>query len=154
MAEEDAAGDEEVASAETPTNDHPTNDDRTNDDRTNDYRPRLSTIDQGRTTNNHMWLLQTTDRSEAGPFAFRLMPGAIKTVGRSTTADFILDVGMVSRFHCRLTASPGGQGEIADLDSTNGTFVNDKRVQKGPLQIGDRVRIGRVELVVTDGRES
>jgi pSer/pThr/pTyr-binding forkhead associated (FHA) protein len=100
-----------------------------------------------------MWILQTTERSEAGPFTFRLMPGAIKTLGRSTTADFILDAGMVSRFHCRLTATPAGQIEIEDLGSTNGTFVNDRRVQRGVLNIGDRLRIGRVELIVIDGRE-
>ncbi len=96
-----------------------------------------------------MWILQTTERSEAGPFTFRLMPGAVKTVGRSTTADFILDAGMVSRFHCRLTVSADGKVEIRDLDSTNGTFVNDKRVRRGELVEGDRLRIGRVELVMT-----
>ncbi len=96
-----------------------------------------------------MWILQTTERSEAGPFTFRLMPGAVKTVGRSTTADFILDAGMVSRFHCRLTVSPDGKVEIRDLDSTNGTCVNDKRVRRGALAEGDRLRIGRVELVMT-----
>ncbi len=101
-----------------------------------------------------MWLLQTTERSEAGPFTFRLMPGAMKTIGRSTTADFIVDAGMVSRFHCRMTATPSGEIEVEDLDSTNGTFVNDRRIQRSPLTVGDRVRLGRVELVVVDGRTS
>jgi pSer/pThr/pTyr-binding forkhead associated (FHA) protein len=78
-----------------------------------------------------MWILQTTERSEAGPFTFRLMPGAVKTIGRSTTADFIVDAGMVSRFHCRLTVGPDGRLEIQDLESTNGTFVNDRRVHRG-----------------------
>ena len=100
-----------------------------------------------------MWILQTTERSEAGPFTFRLMPGAIKTVGRSTTADFVLDAGMVSRFHCRLTAS-SGQVEIEDLQSTNGTFVNDRRIRRRVLEAGDRVRIGRVEMVFTQGAAS
>ncbi len=99
-----------------------------------------------------MWLLQTTERSEAGPFTFRLMPGAMKTIGRSTTADFIVDAGMVSRFHCRMTATPAGEIEVEDLDSTNGTYVNDRRIQRSALAIGDRVRLGRVELVVVDGR--
>ncbi len=97
-----------------------------------------------------MWILETTDRSEAGPFTFRLMPGAIKTIGRSTTADFIVDAGMVSRFHCRLTATRDGKVEIQDLESTNGTFVNDRRVERAALAIGDHIRVGRVELVVKD----
>ena len=101
-----------------------------------------------------MWILETTDRSEAGPFTFRLMPGAIKTIGRSTTADFIVDAGMVSRFHCRLIASEDGKVEIQDLESTNGTFVNDRRVDRGAVGIGDRIRVGRVELVVKDAEDS
>ena len=100
-----------------------------------------------------MWILQTTERSEAGPFTFRLMPGAIKTIGRSTTADFIVDAGMVSRFHCRLTATRDEQVEIQDLESTNGTFVNDRRVQRGVVAPGDRVRVGRVEMIVKRGQE-
>lgn len=98
-----------------------------------------------------MWILETTAQSEAGPFTFRLMPGAVKTIGRSTTADFIVDAGMVSRFHCRLTATPDGKVEVQDLESTNGTFVNDRRVERGVLDIGDRIRVGRVELVIKDG---
>jgi pSer/pThr/pTyr-binding forkhead associated (FHA) protein len=98
-----------------------------------------------------MWIFQTTERSEAGPFVFRLMPGAVKTVGRSTSADFILDAAMVSRFHCRLTAGVNGTIDVQDLQSTNGTFVNDQRVQRGTLAIGDRLRVGRVELEVADG---
>jgi pSer/pThr/pTyr-binding forkhead associated (FHA) protein len=99
-----------------------------------------------------MWILQTTERSEAGPFVFRLMPGAVKTIGRSTTADFILDAAMVSRFHCRVTAGADGVIDVQDLQSTNGTFVNDMRVQRGTLAIGDRLRVGRVELELADGR--
>ncbi len=97
-----------------------------------------------------MWVLQTTERSDAGPFTFRLMPGAIKTLGRSSTADFVLDAGMVSRFHCRVTATESGQVEIEDLESTNGTFVNDRRVGRQLLQAGDRIRVGRVEMVISD----
>lgn len=99
-----------------------------------------------------MLILETTDHSEEGPFTFRLMPGAIKTVGRSTTADFIVDAGMVSRFHCRLTATSDGKLEVQDLESTNGTFVNDRRVERGVAGIGDRIRVGRVELLVKDGQ--
>ncbi len=95
-----------------------------------------------------MFILQSTERSEGGPFIFRLMPGAIKTIGRSSTADFIVTAGMVSRFHCRLTATTDGRVELQDLESTNGTFVNDRRVGRVTLEIGDRVRVGRVELLV------
>jgi pSer/pThr/pTyr-binding forkhead associated (FHA) protein len=38
-----------------------------------------------------------------------------------------------------------------DLKSTNGTFVNDKRIEKAKLATGDKLRIGRVELTVKHG---
>jgi pSer/pThr/pTyr-binding forkhead associated (FHA) protein len=88
-----------------------------------------------------MWILE----SSVG--TFRLKPGAVKTIGRAPRADFILDVALVSRLHCRLTAAAHNV-EVVDLSSTNGTFVNDKRVQKASLAAGDRLRVGRVELRV------
>jgi pSer/pThr/pTyr-binding forkhead associated (FHA) protein len=51
------------------------------------------------------------------------------------------------RVHCRLTATDD-RLEVVDLKSTNGTFVNDKRVQKAHLSAGDRLRVGRIELTV------
>ena len=62
-------------------------------------------------------------------FTFRILPGSIKTMGRSTGAEFIVDAAMVSRLHCRLTAG-ATELEVVDLDSTNGTFVNGKRVTR------------------------
>ena len=50
-----------------------------------------------------MWMLKTADEAEA-PFMFRILPGNIKTMGRSPGADFIVDAALVSRLHCRLTA--------------------------------------------------
>lgn len=89
-----------------------------------------------------MWVLQSREAT------FRLTPGAVKTVGRTSRADFVLDVALVSRLHCRLTAA-AEELEVVDLKSTNGTFVNDKRVGKAHLKSGDRLRIGRVELRVS-----
>ena len=88
-----------------------------------------------------MWILQSSEAT------FRLKSGTIKTVGRAPGADLILDVALVSRLHCRLTAADD-QLEVVDLESTNGTFVNDKRIERAKLATGDRLRIGRVELTV------
>ena len=98
-----------------------------------------------------MWVL----RSSAGPdaetpaFIFRVRPGNTKTVGRATRVDFVVDAPLVSRVHCRLDASRSGQLEVQDLGSTNGTFVNGRRVQHAVLAPGDRLRVGRVELTIT-----
>ena len=93
-----------------------------------------------------MWLLNTPDSAEA-PFRFRILPGSIKTVGRSTGADFIVEAPLVSRVHCRLTAG-AAELEVLDLDSTNGTFVNGERIDRALLKSGDRLGVGRVELTI------
>lgn len=100
-----------------------------------------------------MWIL--TNDAEAKPaVTFRLPAGAARTVGRGTRSDFVLDVAMVSRIHCRLVTGEAGELVVEDLDSTNGTFVNDKRVRRAVLSAGDRLRVGRIELAVTRTRES
>lgn len=76
-----------------------------------------------------------------------MLPGSIRTIGRSAGADFIVDAALISRIHCRLTALPDGQLEVRDLGSTNGTFVNGDRVDVARISSGDRLRVGRVELV-------
>ena len=88
-----------------------------------------------------MWILQGSET------LFRLASGAVKTVGRAPRADFVVDAALVSRVHCRLTAT-NDRLEVVDLKSTNGTFVNDKRVKQAHLFAGDRLRVGRIELTV------
>jgi pSer/pThr/pTyr-binding forkhead associated (FHA) protein len=94
-----------------------------------------------------MWILRTVTE-DLPEKTFRIMPGAVKTIGRAIGADFIVDAALVSRVHCRLTALPDGQLELRDLESTNGTYVNGVRVGQ-PLRLvsGDRLQVGRVELV-------
>ncbi len=93
-----------------------------------------------------MWILRSASE-KSDSLTFRIQPGTTKTVGRARRADFIVDVALVSRVHCRLEAN-GEKLEVIDLSSTNGTFVNDRRVTRSPLAAGDRLRVGRVELTV------
>ena len=93
-----------------------------------------------------MWILQSSG-SASGDLIFRLSPGGIKTVGRAPRADFIVDAALVSRLHCRLEAGDNNL-DVIDLSSTNGTYVNCKRVKRARLTSGDRLRVGRVELTV------
>ena len=96
-----------------------------------------------------MWVLRsTTDASPA--VTLRLLPGAEKTLGRGSAAGFSIDAPLLSRFHCNLAAS-ADELVVEDLDSTNGTFVNGRRVQRAALREGDLLRLGGVELSV--GRE-
>jgi len=93
-----------------------------------------------------MWILRTTTDGEPEK-TFRILPGVARTIGRSTGADFILDAALVSRVHCQLVALGDGALELRDLESTNGTYVNGNRVEKARLAPGDKVQVGRVELV-------
>jgi pSer/pThr/pTyr-binding forkhead associated (FHA) protein len=78
---------------------------------------------------------------------FRLASGTARTLGRAPIADFIVDVALVSRVHCRVVAGEDAL-DVEDLSSTNGTFINDQRIEHGNAIGGDRLRIGRVELTV------
>ncbi len=93
-----------------------------------------------------MWILRSMSDGETEK-TFRILPGVVRTIGRATGADFIVDAPLVSRVHCRLTASADGSLEVRDLDSTNGTFINGERIDKGQLTSGDRLGVGRIELV-------
>jgi pSer/pThr/pTyr-binding forkhead associated (FHA) protein len=94
-----------------------------------------------------MWLLKTAEEADPA-FTFRILPGSIKTIGRSPGAEFIVDAALVSRLHCQLTAG-ATELEVVDMESTNGTFVNGARVTRASLKEGDRLGVGRVELLVT-----
>src|SRR4026209_1166852 len=91
-------------------------------------------------------MLRTAEDAKQ-PFLFRITPGNVKTVGRATRADFVVDAALVSRLTCRPAA---GASDIAavDLESTNGTYVNGQRVDRAVLKEGDKLRVGAVELVV------
>jgi pSer/pThr/pTyr-binding forkhead associated (FHA) protein len=75
-------------------------------------------------------------------------------VGRSSELDMVLVEEMVSRKHARIALS-GGVISIEDLGSTNGTFVNGEKVERGTLKEGDRVLIGtnilKVIAIAEDG---
>lgn len=66
----------------------------------------------------------------------------ITTLGRDITNDIVLNDRETSRHHLRLMRS-GDTMTIEDLGSTNGTFVNGKRVSGvTPLQNGDMIGLG------------
>jgi ABC transport system ATP-binding/permease protein len=97
-------------------------------------------------------MLKTAEDVER-PLVFRITPGHIKTVGRASRADFVVNAALVSRIHCQLAAGVG-EIEAVDLESTNGIYVNGERVTRGKLKHGDRLRVGAVELVVVKTADS
>jgi Protein of unknown function (DUF3662)/FHA domain len=71
-----------------------------------------------------------------------VLDGPRATIGRAKDADCVLRDPNVSRHHAELRRSPSGEWTIADLGSTNGVKVNDRRVGSTRLSAGDRVTLG------------
>src|SRR6185436_8556484 len=70
-------------------------------------------------------------------------------VGRAEDAGLRLDSPIVSREHARFTRGDGGL-TVEDLDSSNGTFLDGKRIEQATLADGSRVVIGPFVLAVAD----
>jgi FHA domain-containing protein len=80
------------------------------------------------------------------------LDGRPLTIGRAPDNGLVLHDSRASRRHARLFAR-SGVFVLADLGSTNGSFVNDRRVEEMPLGEGDRIRIGDTILVLESVEE-
>ena len=69
------------------------------------------------------------------------------TIGRAPDNDMAIDNLAVSNYHARVYAE-AGQLVIEDLNSLNGTFVNDMRVERGTLRDGDTIQVGKHHIQV------
>ena len=87
---------------------------------------------------------------------YPLAEGQEIVIGRSSELDMVLVEEMVSRKHARIALSDGVI-TIEDLGSTNGTFVNGEKVDRGTLKEGDRVLVGtnilKVMVIAQDGEQ-
>jgi hypothetical protein len=69
------------------------------------------------------------------------------TIGRTPPSDLVLNGADISRTHCRIVADDSGVA-VSDLNSTNGTFLNDRRIAATTrLTAGDRLQVGSYVLV-------
>jgi hypothetical protein len=79
--------------------------------------------------------------------AYRLHPG-LNTIGRLPDNDIVLEDITISRRHCVLLVHTGGQCDLYDTASRNGTFVNGKFLDKpARLERGDQIMVCRRLLV-------
>jgi two-component system, cell cycle response regulator len=63
-------------------------------------------------------------------------------IGRETRADLVIPRDSVSRQHAQLVCDRDGNWWVQDLGSTNGTFINEERVERRTLSDGDQLRFG------------
>ena len=74
-----------------------------------------------------------------------LRPDSATFIGWARTNDLVLVDEAISSQHCRVRLEQG-RWVLHDLDSTNGTLVNDERVTRQPLGEGDVIRLGETKL--------
>jgi pSer/pThr/pTyr-binding forkhead associated (FHA) protein len=82
-----------------------------------------------------------------GPNQSLLLPigDGVTHIGRGLSADLRLDEASVSRRHAMLVQRPGGP-RLLDDRSSNGTFVNGRRIVQADLRHGDVIVLGRVVM--------
>lgn len=73
-------------------------------------------------------------------------------IGRSKDCDIVLFDQCVSRYHAAIQLLEPGEFYLVDLNSYNGSFINERRVREiSRLHSGDRLSFGQVELEFYDG---
>jgi general secretion pathway protein A len=79
-----------------------------------------------------------------------LKPGRL-VIGRTSDNDLAIDSKFISRHHCQIVTQLNAC-VIEDLSSTNGIFVQSKRVRRHNLNDGDVVHVGQHEIMYIDER--
>lgn len=79
--------------------------------------------------------------------------GELATVGRDASNQIRLQDTEVSRTHAWIVRKHETEHEIQDRGSSNGTYVNSRRIDRQILQSGDRVQVGRTLMIYTGGPE-
>jgi eukaryotic-like serine/threonine-protein kinase len=90
-------------------------------------------------------VLSVTDGPQKGQFLILNQPRIV--IGRKGS-DFALNDPEVSRHHCLLEIRDRAVN-LKDLDSTNGTFLEDERVRAAVLQNGAEFRVGSSTIRLT-----
>ncbi|KDO47649.1 hypothetical protein CISIN_1g040067mg, partial [Citrus sinensis] len=104
------------------------------------------------------WLLQPVGDGDTSHIGFKVpMPDAFEiastevTVGRlPERADMVIPVATVSGLHARIQKK-GDSLLVTDLDSTNGTFIDEKRLRSGVVAVaspGSRITFGDTHLAM------
>lgn len=75
------------------------------------------------------------------------VPVGTTMVGRSPDCGVRVPIEAVSRNHCQITVTENSV-LVKDLGSSNGTFVNDRRITEQTLRPGDMIRVGTVTFTV------
>jgi pSer/pThr/pTyr-binding forkhead associated (FHA) protein len=73
-------------------------------------------------------------------------------IGRDPECDFPINEHVISRKHARISKRWGGIG-VRDLESKNGTFLNNRRIVEEYLHDGDRIALGTIVIMFRNPQE-
>lgn len=90
------------------------------------------------------WNIRVTDRR--GRARIHSLGDLPLVLGRDETLPIPLDDPQASRQHCRIDAGDEDSFRLQDLNSTNGTFLNGRKIARGVIGDGDRIKIGETIL--------
>jgi pSer/pThr/pTyr-binding forkhead associated (FHA) protein len=77
---------------------------------------------------------------------FALRQGANR-IGRAEGNDYRIPDSSISAIHCEVVLDGTGKMFVRDLNSSNGTFIEGRRIELGVLTGGESLRLGEVEMV-------
>ena len=77
------------------------------------------------------------------------LKAGINRLGRSSENHFQIEHHTVSRFHCEIDVRLDSMF-VRDLDSSNGTYINDQPVGRAQLETGQILRLGDVRMEIKD----
>ena len=70
-------------------------------------------------------------------------------LGRGTNCDIVLNHGTISKVHASITLTPNNGYQIKDLGSTNGTYVNGRKIKTvETIDFKDNIFIGRHQITL------
>ena len=97
-------------------------------------------------------VLSPTPGGGPGRSRERVVPlrDGVTTIGRGAESDVTLHDSAVSRRHAEIRLADG-RAEVVDLESTNGTSVNGRRVDRSALSDGDRIDVGATSMLFRAG---
>ena len=81
------------------------------------------------------------------PVFARRLTGSSVILGRKPCCDVVLPLPTVSGHHCRFHRT-GRYWYVEDLASCNGTLVNNRRVRRKGLRLGDMISIGEFQFTI------
>jgi pSer/pThr/pTyr-binding forkhead associated (FHA) protein len=73
-------------------------------------------------------------------------------IGRSPKCDLVIEDEHASFIHCEMGVLNDGHPYVKDLNSKNGIYINEEKVELSVLYIGDVLQIGTLSLSIDDKR--